>query len=252
MTSKNSSTNRVTALREKLNLSQKEFAEKIGITQGALSQLESGKSALSLGTVTKISQVFNVDCNWLILGIEGQDDGHFHSYKKALKSPLIPLIKEEAHAGYITQYADEEYIQSLDVYKIPGFENGNYRLFEVEGDSMLPTVCPRETVITEQIKDISTFENGLVCVVVAQSGIVVKRLYRHESQPVSYLFKSDNPEYKTYSMSPDEIIEIWQVKAKISSIADQEAYIQSQRFQSIENEIKQLKEYINKALPLQK
>ena len=88
----NTSTNRVTALREKLNLSQQEFADKIGITQGALSQLESGKSTLSLSTITKISQVFNVDCNWLILGIEGYDDSHFQSYQKVLLCTTLPSL----------------------------------------------------------------------------------------------------------------------------------------------------------------
>jgi len=247
----NTSTNRVTALREKLNLSQQEFADKIGITQGALSQLESGKSTLSLSTITKISQVFNVDCNWLILGIEGYDDSHFQSYQKVLGTSFIPLVKEEAHAGYIDQCNDEGYIKTLDVYKIPGFENGNYRLFEVEGDSMLPTIRPRETVITEQVKDITQLENGSVCVVVTKDGIVAKRLFRHDTNPVSYLFKSDNPEYKTYSIQGDDILEIWHVKAKISSITDQESYIQNQRFQSIENEIRQLKEHISRVLPPQ-
>lgn len=247
----NSSTNRVTALREKLNLSQQEFADKIGITQGALSQLESGKSTLSLSTITKISKEFNVDCNWLILGIEGYDDSHFQNYQKVLESSFIPLVKEEAHAGYIDQCSDEGYINTLDVYKIPGFENGNYRLFEVEGDSMLPTIRPRETVITEQVKDIIQLENGSVCVVVTKDGIVAKRLFRHETTPVSYLFKSDNPEYKTYTIHADDILEVWHVKAKISSITDQESYIQNQRFQSIEDEIRQLKEHINRVLPPQ-
>lgn len=249
----NTSTNRVTVLRERLHLSQKEFAEKIGITQGALSQLESGKSGLSLSTITKISQAFNVDCNWLILGIEDYNDSYFDSYKKVLRSPpLIPLVNEQAHAGYISQCSDEEYVKTLDVYKIPGFEEGHYRLFEVKGDSMLPTVCPKEFVITEQVKDISTIENGLIYVVVAKDSIVVKRVYKYEGQPVSYILKSDNSDYKTYSMDSESIIEVWQVKAKISSMVEQESYMQSERFQSIENEIKQLKEQINKLLPLSK
>lgn len=251
MSLNHTSTNRVTALRENLNLSQQEFADKIGITQGALSQLEAGKSTLSLSTITKISQVFNVDCNWLILGIEGYDESNFQSYQKALETSFIPLVNEEAHAGYIEQCSDEGYIKTLDVYKIPGFENGNYRLFEVEGDSMMPIIRPRETLITEQVKDIKQLENGSVCVVVTKDGIVAKRLFSHNTDPISYLFKSDNPEYKTYSIQGSDILEIWRVKAKISSITDHDSQIQSQRFQSIENEIRQLKEHISRLLPPQ-
>lgn len=253
MTIESTSTNRVTALRESLRLSQKEFGEKIGITQGALSQLESGKSTLSLNTITMISQVFNVDCNWLILGIEDYDKSYFNHYKKVLESPLIPLVKEEAHAGYISQCADEEYIESLEFYKIPGFESGNYRLFEVEGDSMLPTVCPKEFVVTEQVKNISQLDDGLVYVVITQDGIVVKRVYKQQAQSgYCFMLKSDNPVYQNYFLIPTEVIEVWQVKAKISSIIEQEAYVQNRRFESIENEIKQLKEHISSRFPLQK
>ena len=90
-----------------------------------------------------------------------------------------------------------------------------------------------------------------VYVVVTISIIIAKRLFRHDTNPISYLFKSDNPEYKTYSIQGDDILEIWHVKAKISSITDQESYIQNQRFQSIENEIRQLKEHISRVLPPQ-
>ena len=75
MSLNHTSTNRVTALRENLNLSQQEFADKIGITQGALSQLEAGKSTLSL--LLK-SAVFNVD----FLYFRYFDESNFQSYQK--------------------------------------------------------------------------------------------------------------------------------------------------------------------------
>ena len=105
---------------------------------------------------------------------------------------------------------------------------------------MMPTIRPRETLITEQVKDIKQLENGSVCVV-TKDGIVAKRLFSHNTDPISYLFKSDNPEYKTYSIQGSDILEIWRVKAKISSITDQDSQIQSQRFSLLKMKLDNLK-----------
>lgn len=245
---------RIQQLRKDLQLSQKLFAEKVNITQGALSQLESGKSTLSLPTIQKISEAFSIDCNWLVLGSEehnsfAQKDknmiaGVINSQTKNRKIPIesfIPLIDEEAHAGYLKQANDPEYMSALDVYRIPGFESGSYRMFEIEGDSMLPTIYPREIVVTERIIDFECIENGTLCVAITDDGIVAKRFYCYKEEPKTFLFKSDNAEYKTYSLSSDEVAELWEIKAKITSMLQSETANHADRFKSIEDDILQIK-----------
>lgn len=243
---------RITFLRDELKLSQNDFAKKIGITQGALSQLESGKSTLSLQTIRKISTEFNVDCNWLILEekiskLHNTKRIQSESVKTVSALGLIPLVKEEAHAGYISQSHESNYIHSLDVYKIPGFEKGDYRMFEVEGESMLPTITPREIVITEHAKALEV-ENGTLCVVITDEGIVAKRLYKYKDDTTRLLFKSDNTEYKTYSMDVAKIKEVWEIKAKINHFENQTNTNHNQRIQSIEEEMEELKTQLNKML----
>lgn len=245
---------RILQLRKDLALSQKLFAEKIEITQGALSQLESGKSTLSLPTIQKISQVFSIDCNWLVLGVN--EDKKYEQKDKNMvtasvnsqtnnrKMPLesfIPLIDQEAHAGYLKQADDPDYLSTLDVYRIPGFEAGNYRMFEIEGDSMLPTIHPREIVVTERMLDLERIENGTLCVAITEEGIVAKRFYRYKEEPENFIFKSDNPDYKTYSLMKDDVLEIWEIKAKITSVLHTDYSNNVERFESIESEITQLK-----------
>lgn len=245
---------RILQLRKDLKLSQKSFAEKVNITQGALSQLESGKSTLSLPTIQKISQAFTIDCNWLVLGSKEPDasaqkdknmvKGIINKKTKNREIPVesfIPLIDEEAHAGYLKQANDPDYISALDVYRIPGFETGNYRMFEIEGDSMLPTIHPREIVVSERVADFESIENGTLCIAITADGIVAKRFYCYKEEPDTFLFKSDNADYKTYSLSSNKVAEIWQIKAKITSVLQSESPSNSQRFKSIETDILQLK-----------
>ena len=52
----------------------------------------------------------------------------------------IVLVPIKARAGYLSGYADPGYIQKLPAYRLPGLNYGTYRLFEVEGLSMYPTL----------------------------------------------------------------------------------------------------------------
>lgn len=53
------------------NMKQKEVAEKLQISQSAISDLMHGKKDPSLETLQKICREFNVDGSWLLIGIEG-------------------------------------------------------------------------------------------------------------------------------------------------------------------------------------
>ena len=246
---------RIKTLRAEQKLSQKAFADEIGITQGALSQLESGKSSLSVDTTARISKAFAIDCNWLIFGDgdkflnpskhidkNAEASNESSSIDPANKNnSLVPLVKEEAHAGYIAQCHHDDYIKTLDVYKIPGFDSGRYRMFEIAGDSMVPTMLPREIVVTELKADWKDIENGTLVVVVSDDGIVTKRFYYHESQSDQWILKSDNPDYDTYSLNRKQVRQIWEIKAKITHVFAAEIHSSDDRLKAIEDDIRELK-----------
>lgn len=59
---------RLKELRKYLDLSQKVFAEKLGITDSGLSNLESGKRNLTEQMIISICREFNVNRAWLVEG----------------------------------------------------------------------------------------------------------------------------------------------------------------------------------------
>lgn len=247
---------RITVLRELLNLSQKDFAENVGITQSALSQLEAGKSKLSLDSLQKISLVYSTNCNWLV---NGKGDIFMREITKEKvpirqtlmtvdigEGSLIPMINEEAKAGYIKGCRDENFLRTLDVYKIPGYDSGNYRLFEIDGDSMIPTLYPREIVVTEYVEEWENLENGTLGVVITEDGIVAKRVYFYEEDRNLLILKSDNSSYKTYSLNMDEVIEIWTVNAKITNVFAQENLVDARQLETLTSDMEALKEQMSK------
>ena len=81
--------NRIRIVRKTLYLNQAEFAERIGLTQTALSMIELGKTALTEKNIKLICAVFGIDENWLRTG-KGEMFGSTSPYEKEL---LITFCK---------------------------------------------------------------------------------------------------------------------------------------------------------------
>lgn len=59
---------RIYLIRTNLKLSQKEFAEKIGLSPSTLCELENGKSTITERTILLICSTYNVNQEWLKTG----------------------------------------------------------------------------------------------------------------------------------------------------------------------------------------
>lgn len=59
---------RLKKLRESYNLSQREVAEKLYITQAAYSLIEKGRNSLGMEHVVRLSNLYNTTPDYIILG----------------------------------------------------------------------------------------------------------------------------------------------------------------------------------------
>ena len=66
--------NRIREARKNAKLTQAELAKQIGVTQGAVTQWEIGRSAPKLQTMLALARALNVSVDYLI-GDGGQTDG---------------------------------------------------------------------------------------------------------------------------------------------------------------------------------
>jgi len=91
---------------------------------------------------------------------------------------LIHFVPVKAAAGYLAGYADTEFIDELNTFTLPMLSGGNYRAFEIIGDSMMPT--PSGSIIVgEKIENIENVKNNAAYIVVSKSeGIVYKRVIK--------------------------------------------------------------------------
>jgi transcriptional regulator with XRE-family HTH domain/signal peptidase I len=125
----------------------------------------------------------------------------------------IIYVPVKARAGYMSGYGDPLFIQSLSAYRLPGYTNGTYRIFEVEGHSMFPTLQDADRVIARWA-DISEVRDDRVYVLVTRfQGVLIKRLINryHEGK---IIVKSDNNqtgEFPTIVLDVEDVAEIWYV-----------------------------------------
>jgi phage repressor protein C with HTH and peptisase S24 domain len=136
----------------------------------------------------------------------------------------IPFVPVKAAAGYLAGYADPEFIDELNTFTLPMLSGGDYRAFEIVGDSMMPT--PSGSVIVgEKVQNMDEIKTNNTYVVVSKTdGIVYKRILKNNRQKNKYTFVSDNPAYQPYNVGAEEILEVWQANMIISKANTQQRW----------------------------
>lgn len=219
---------RIKQIRIEANKTQAQFSNDIGITQGNLSLIESGKTILNLDTIKKIKSKFNLSYNWIIEGISSYTD---------LKN-LIPLVDKSAMAGYPANHSDDNYLGTLARYRIPGFDDGEYKIFEVEGESMLPTLLPHDFIICVRITNYDKVVDGSLAVIVLEDVVLVKRMYKADEK--KFRFESDNINYKSVEVKKKDIREMYGVQAKITQSLHSSSSTSNRKIEELEERMEKL------------
>lgn len=129
----------------------------------------------------------------------------------------IPLVPVKAQAGYLNGYGDPEYIEKLPTYSVPTLRNGTYRMFQVGGHSMYPTLQNNSYVVGEFVENWEQMsDNRIYVVVTSTEGIIVKRVINRLKEYESLYCKSDNRDYPHISVNVRDIKEVWECKMHLS------------------------------------
>ncbi len=101
---------------------------------------------------------------------------------------------------------------------------GEYRAFEIIGDSMLPT--PSGSIIVgEKVISMDSIKNNTPYIVISRNeGIVYKRVQKNSKMKNKLTMTSDNPSFHPYTMNAEDIMEVWQAQMVISKIKPQDRW----------------------------
>ena len=251
---------RIIMLRNMLQLSQVNFANKIHISQGALSQIENGKSQISLETLRNISRELNVNCNWLVNGMGDifltEDDGKQTSKKSETVSvkatgagrPFIPYIRSKSQKQYTKKYKNVDFIKEMDLFYLPGFEKGDIRMFDIVDEAMSPLLNPGEIVITELAHDHTSIDNGALALALTKDGLMVRSIHFFENDHNILVLKSPSRKFKNQHVHVDELKEIWLIRSKITSGFTNAGSLDAKRIEKLESGVNSLRRELKKLL----
>lgn len=207
-------------LRKLRGWTQEEFAVKIGIKRSLLGAYEEERAEPRLDVLETVSEMFKLSLDELFLQELGETKGNYLAKRRAQKLAAgtneISFVPVKAAAGYLAGYSDPEYIDELNTFTLPMLAPGNYRAFEIVGDSMLPTPSG-SIVIAEMTEDIEDVKSNQTYIVVSRNeGIVYKRVMKNGKTKGKLTLVSDNTAYQPYTVNANDILEIWKANLVIS------------------------------------
>ncbi|MBF0693770.1 MAG: XRE family transcriptional regulator [Flavobacterium sp.] len=211
-------------LRSKRGLSQQEAADGMKMPCDRYKKYEYGKNVPPAETLVIISRFYHISIDLLLTidlrkisvdNLVKLDDNRIvlPIAVDAKGNNFIEIIPHKARAGYLTGYADPEFIESLQQISLPFLGRGKFRAFPVGGDSM-PPHNDQTFVIGRYVENLSEVRKGKTYILITQSeGITYKRLSATNED--SFVVSPDNIIYTPYEIKLSDIMEIWEYVAHI-------------------------------------
>lgn len=226
---------KVEKLLKYLSINAKAFSEALGYQRPQIIyDLLNGKTkSISNSFANKIVSVYpEISYAWLLTGegemLKGQSNakeigGAYVATSQDDEVVMVPFIPISAQASFIdtlTSISNDTWLDTLPVVPTDA-ERANidaYRIFEVEGDSMTPTVPNGALVLAQEMPEARWhYAEGVVVIGYAEY-IVIKRIEKNRLATDNYLIlSSDNPRYGSMQVAFADIRCIYRAKRIISA-----------------------------------
>ena len=200
-----------------LKIGQGKFEKNCGISNGTVNNIKDGISSPNLYKIMKAYPALNL--NWLIAG-EGEMlrpiETNVRYVAPYISEELtgVPYVSASASASFVDSLYSMEY--DLETYGVRPEEgedltSGEYIVFDVAGDSMLPTIPDGAKILCKQTKEEGwEYATGVVVVIYGKT-LTVKRVLKNNLFGKNELIlKADNPIHGQVEIQRSEIRAMWQ------------------------------------------
>jgi repressor LexA len=189
---------RIRQVRQSRGLTQKEFADSLGIAQGYLSSVERGRKVPSATLLIAMTHLYQLDAQWLSTGEGDPSAGTLLTMRNTMGSSMTPLLRRVAPE--FPQQLDPEDL--LGYISLPGSHPDSYALVAY-GDFMAPTIQDNDLVLFRVGGNIN---NGDIALVNNKWGDTILRRYRNKDD--GEWFSPDNNAYTPFQLPRSRAIAV--------------------------------------------
>ena len=175
--------NRIKLLRENMNISQEELAQKLKLSKGIISLYENDKRKPSYDVLMKLSELFGCSMDYII----------------GNNTNTIVNVYSSVHAGILSEMI-ENIVDTEEISEKMANSDKTYFGIKVKGDSMSPKYLENDTLIVEKT---SACNNGDDCIVAVNGNeAFLKRVYINST---GITLQALNPNYEPLVYTNDDI-----------------------------------------------
>ena len=233
-------------LRKTKQWTQQQLADELQIKRALVGSYEEGRATPKIAVLQRLAVLLDTKLDDLLgRPLEEKQEGRSPSAKVLSivadqnNEELIPIVPAKASAGYLNGFADPHYVESLPRFYMPIPElsrERTYRVFQIKGDSMLP-VLPESYLFCEYVPDLEDLKDGQTYILITKDeGLVYKRVFLKAASQL--LLKSDNPEYDSYVIGLEQVLELWKAKGVLSFELPKPEMMRSAHISSVLKEVK--------------
>lgn len=180
-------------------ISMSEAAERLGVSQQAVSNQLSGRK-LGPNVARNWADVFGFRVEYLLTG-----EGPAMESEDAPPADSVPIVPYAVRGGALQGFS--EGVEEWECERITSPVRGAELAFEVTGDSMAPGFPAGTRVLLKRVRSMIAW--GEVHVIDTVDGPVLKRIDQGEND--TFILRSDNPAYQPIVVTREDIRGVWRV-----------------------------------------
>lgn len=192
---------RVKALINQANQTQKKFAEGLGISPPRLNNYLSGIRDIPQDLIVRIAEFTGCELSWLLTGKEPMYHNNVPARARSSSFIQIPVVADIA-AGTGIEAFDVEPEERITVHKSLLSVPGPYYAFSVSGESMAPYITTNDlAIVTQTWHDLDIQDRILAFR--THNGLTLKRFHIEKKRKLSLLIPL-NPTYPILKYTEDD------------------------------------------------
>ncbi len=208
-----------------------DIANKLDTYNHVINSILKGKRNITVDQLNKLFECYHVDANYMFgLSDDMFREGAFEqmgldtrhkSEQQFGKMANIAMVDIKVRAGDTIEFDNPNYVENLPKFSVPGISGDKLFAFEVDGESMMPTLTHGDWVVCEYLTRGAPIYDNHVYVVVTNS-FVTKRIQqvKRGNQLEELRLISDNHQvYQPYNVPLEDVKQLLKVKCRLTSYA---------------------------------